>query len=161
MACFVVPVAEALVVTVAARVVKHSEKKMEQELKTVPGTENMHVAAVSVTEDEDASLQSGSAHNGHSRKGIPFSRKLDWLSWLLWGGSLLLLFEHIWHGEVVPWFPFFTAASNAADTAAMLHEMATVGVAMAALVTAVWGVMLLVTYLMGRKKTAPQSSAQN
>ena len=30
------------------------------------------------------------------------------------------------------------------DTATMLHEMATVGVAMSLLVTAVWGIMLLV-----------------
>ena len=40
---------------------------------------------------------------------IPFSRKLGWLSKLLWGGSALLAFEHVWHGEVVPYFPFLTA----------------------------------------------------
>lgn len=75
---------------------------------------------------------------------ISVSRKLSWLRNLLWGGVLLLAFEHLWHGELTPYFPFLTGASNAEDTATMLHEMATVGVAMSLLVTAVWGIMLLV-----------------
>ncbi len=62
---------------------------------------------------------------------------------MLWGGSALLAFEHIWHGEVTPWFPFLTAASNPADAMEMLFEMSTSGVAMAALVTAVWVGMVL------------------
>lgn len=41
---------------------------------------------------------------------IPFSRKLKWLSNLLWGGTGLLAFEHVWHGEIVPYFPFLTGA---------------------------------------------------
>ena len=64
---------------------------------------------------------------------------------MLWGGAVLLAFEHIWHGEVVPWPPFLTAMSDAADTAEMLHEMATAGVRMAAIVTVVWVGMLLVS----------------
>ena len=74
---------------------------------------------------------------------IPFSRKLKWLSRLLWGGSILLAFEHLWHGEVVPWFPFLTAMADPADAAIMFHEMATVGVCMAALITGVWIVMCI------------------
>ena len=79
------------------------------------------------------------------RKGPSFVRRLPWLTNLLLGGAVLLLFEHLWHGEVVPFFPFLTAAMNAADTAAMLQEMATVGVTMAVLVTAFWAVLVLVT----------------
>ena len=56
-----------------------------------------------------------------------------------------MAFEHVWHGEVVPWFPFLTAASNSVDAAEMLHEMSTVGVGMAVLVTAVWTGMLAVS----------------
>ncbi|MEM5770645.1 MAG: hypothetical protein AAGU32_20525, partial [Bacillota bacterium] len=74
---------------------------------------------------------------------VPFSRKLKWLTNMLWGGSVLLAFEHVWHGEVVPWFPFLTAASDSSDAAVMLHEMSTVGVSMALLVTAIWVCMLL------------------
>lgn len=69
---------------------------------------------------------------------IPFSHKLKWLNNMLWGGSALLAFEHIWHGEVTPWFPFLSVADSASETAEMLHEMSTAGVAMAVLVTGVW-----------------------
>ena len=64
---------------------------------------------------------------------------------MLWGGSVLLAFEHVWHGEVVPYFPFLTAAGDPADAAEMLHEMGTAGVCMAAIVTVVWIGMLLVS----------------
>ena len=86
---------------------------------------------------------------------ILFSEKLGWLNKLLWGGSALLAFEHIWHGEVTPFFPFLTAAADAADRAEMFREMATSGVAMALLVTAVWGCMCaVVSRMQKRKKTA-------
>ena len=74
---------------------------------------------------------------------IPVSRKPKWLKNMLWGGAALLAYEHVWHGEVVPWFPFLTAAADPADAAVMLHEMATVGVTMALLVTAAWGCIAL------------------
>ena len=74
---------------------------------------------------------------------IPFSEKLKWLNGMLWGGSGLLAFEHLWHGEITPFFPFLTAASDPADTAEMLHEIATSGSAMAILVTAVWAVVAI------------------
>lgn len=70
-----------------------------------------------------------------------FSGKLKWLNNMLWGGSALLAFEHLWHGEIVPWFPFLTNAVDPVNRAEMLHEMATTGVAMTLLVTAVWAVI--------------------
>ncbi len=91
-------------------------------------------------------------------KRLPFARKLKWLSNMLWGGSGLLAFEHVWHGEVVPWFPFLTAANNPADTAEMLTEMGSVGVAMAVLITAVWGGVVLVTGSMEKKALQSDSS---
>lgn len=78
----------------------------------------------------------------------PFLKKMNWLNTMLWGGSALLAFEHVWHGEVTPWFPFFT---NAANPAEMLFEMATSGVAMAALVTAVWVGLVAVTNALEKK----------
>ena len=113
MACFMVSATEALVTTVASKVVKKRE--------------------------------------GSPKGGIPFSRKLKWLTNMLWGGSALLAFEHIWHGEVVPWFPFLTAAANPDDRAEMLHEMATVGVSMALLVTFVWLCMLGASHLIEKR----------
>ncbi len=121
MACFLAGAAEAVVVTAAAAVVRKSEIKKEAErLKNAP----------------DAVIE--------EKAVIPWSRKLRWLSYLLWGGVILLAFEHLWHGEVVPWFPFLTAMGDPGDTADMLHEISTVGVAMCALVTAVWGIVCAV-----------------
>ncbi len=79
--------------------------------------------------------------------------KLNWLNTMLWGGVILLAIEHIWHGEVVPWPPFLTAMKNPADIAPMLHEMATVGTAMAVTVTLVWVLMVTVTTTVTRKIT--------
>ncbi len=84
------------------------------------------------------------------KKGIksethPFLYKMKWLNNMLWGGSALLAFEHVWHGEVTPWFPFLTNAVNPTDAAEMLREMATSGVAMAAFVTAVWAGLVVFT----------------
>lgn len=76
---------------------------------------------------------------------IKFSDKLGWLNGMLWGGSGLLAFEHIWHGEVVPFFPFLTSTSNPADVAKMFHEMAISGSAMAGLVTLAWAGLVLAT----------------
>jgi hypothetical protein len=119
MACFIVPAAEAIVTTVAAKAAKAKETEQDQH-------------------NLDAS-------SGEDEVRLPFVRKVKWLTNMLWGGSALLAFEHIWHGEVTPWFPFLTAASNPADTAEMLHEMATVGVSMAALITVVWVYMVAVS----------------
>ena len=52
--------------------------------------------------------------------------------------------HHIWHGEVVPFPPFLTAMYNAADTSAMLYEMATVGVGMCVMVTVCWAIVTVV-----------------
>ena len=118
MACFLVSTAEAIAVSAAKKVV---EKKEE-------------VATEEVVEVADP-------HH------TPMSVKLGWLAKMLWGGSFLLLIEHMWHGEVVPYFPFLTAMSSKADTIEMLKEMATVGVSMAVLVTAVWGIIVLAVHI--------------
>ncbi len=77
-------------------------------------------------------------HQTEGSAAADIAQKLKPLNSMLWGGSALLMFEHIWHGEVAPWFPFLTAMNSPDSTAAMLHEMGTVGVAMAIVVTAAW-----------------------
>lgn len=133
MACFIVPAAEAIVTTIAAKVI---EKK---ELSSAAQTGEETVVSAPKTS---------------------FARKLKWLRNLLWGGCALLAFEHVWHGEVVPWFPFLTAASDPADAAEMLREMATVGVCMALLVTAVWAVMVGVSAVIEKRAAQAQTNAQ-
>lgn len=109
MACFLVPVTEAVITTAAGKIIKNAEAKSE---------------------------------GSRSGSSVPFSRKIGWLNNMLWGGSALLAFEHVWHGEVTPWFPFLTAASDPSSLSEMLHEMATAGVGMSVIVTAVWLCML-------------------
>lgn len=70
---------------------------------------------------------------------------------MLWGGSALLAFEHLWHGEVVPFFPFLSAMESAEETASMLHEMGTVGAGMALMVTGVWIGMVAVSRVLEKK----------
>lgn len=135
MACFLVPVAEAVITTVTAKVIASKEKKLD-------------------------TVQIHSENGFETAEKIPFSKKLNWLSKLLWGGSALLCFEHVWHGEVVPFFPFLTAAADPAEASVMLHEMATVGTSMALLLTAVWAVMLLVTSNIQKRALQPQLAAK-
>ncbi|MEE0836067.1 MAG: hypothetical protein U0M08_06640 [Clostridia bacterium] len=137
MACFIVPAAEAVIATIAAKVIKKKEKEnqkisIESEIKEAVKTER-----------------------------IQFSRKLKWLTNLLWGGSVLLAFEHLWHGEIVPWFPFLTAAGDPESTAEMLREMATAGVSMALLITVVWGIMLLAVHSFERKESLKSVGEEN
>lgn len=87
---------------------------------------------------------------------VPFSKKVKWLTNMLWGGSALLAFEHLWHGEITPWMPFLTAAATPADAAEMLQEIATTGVSMAALITCVWAGMLVVSKVMEKKASAEE-----
>ena len=70
--------------------------------------------------------------------------RLKWLSAMLWGGTILLAIEHIWHGEVVPWPPFLTAMANPSEVGTMLSEMAIVGGAMSVTITLFW---LAIVYL--------------
>jgi hypothetical protein len=96
------------------------------------------------------------AGGGRAKKtGLSWSRRLGWLNKLLWGGTILLALEHIWHGEVVPWPPFLTAMRNPAEVAPMLNEMATIGVAMAVFVTIVWAIIVMVVEL--KAKAMPQA----
>ncbi|MDE5754041.1 MAG: hypothetical protein K2H89_05810 [Oscillospiraceae bacterium] len=107
MACFIVPVAEAIVTTIAEKTLKKHEGNTD-------------------TNDK-----------------IPFSQKLGILNGMLWGGSGLLAFEHLWHGEITPFFPFLTNATNPADFAEMMHEMSTVGVCMSLVVTFAWAFSMI------------------
>ena len=118
MACFLVSATVGIGVSVARHIVKHHEKKLELEGKT------------------QLPEKFGS--------DIKWSQKLAYLELTLFSGSFLLAIEHILHGEVVPFPPFLTAANNPADTAEMLTEMGTVGVAMLAILLVAWGIGVLI-----------------
>ena len=65
-------------------------------------------------------------------------RNLPALEKMLWGGSVMLIVDHIINGEVTWRYPFFTALEEAGGGAVMLREMLTVGVPMSLVLTAVW-----------------------
>ena len=123
MACFLVPASEAVVTTVAQKIIESKEKK-----DNVQGNESVNEIPK-----------------------VRFSEKLSWLNKMLWGGSALLAFEHVWHGEVIPTVPFLTAVQNG-EIAEMLAEMGTAGVGMAVLVTLVWGGMVAASGVIERRK---------
>lgn len=126
MACFVAPAVEAVVTTVVQKVVESKEKKAELAVNNSEGFVK-----------EDIQIK------GLEKAKIKLSRKLGWLNKMLWGGTALLIFEHVWHGEVVPYFPFFTSIQNG-DVAGMLGEIARNGITMAAVVTGVWAIVCAV-----------------
>lgn len=134
MACFLVLAAEAVVTTLAAKLLKSREKARNVEIRL-----------------PDGSVETATR--------VPFSTKLGWLNKLLWGGSALLAFEHVWHGEVVPFFPFLTAVRDG-ETSEMLAEMGSAGVMMAALVTVVWFGMLAVSAMVERRALANSKLAE-
>jgi len=70
----------------------------------------------------------------------PLKRHLPALEKMLWGGSLMLIVDHIISGELSWRFPFFTALDQVGGAYVMLREMLTVGVPMSLVLTAVWGV---------------------
>lgn len=132
MACFLIPAAEAVVTTIATKALSSHEKKAENAEKT----------------------------EGEMPAKMSFSAKLKWLDGMLWGGSALLAFEHIWHGEIIPVFPFLTNAADPASTAEMLREMGTAGVGMAALVTAVWGVMVGISRVIEKRSEKTEADVK-
>ncbi|MCR4806144.1 MAG: hypothetical protein K5857_00575 [Lachnospiraceae bacterium] len=125
---------------------------------TAPLVESVIVTAVTKAEEKKEMQHAGENTGKAGKVTIPLSRRLKWLTNMLYGGSALLAFEHVWHGEITPWFPFLTAMSNAEDAAEMFHEIATVGVSMAALITLTWvGICAAATSIVNRKDVAENS----
>lgn len=127
MGCFTVSLAAAIGVGVARHIVKHHEKKLEVEVK----------------EEKDYKF-------GDDFK---WSKKLGYLELAYFGGSFVLIGEHIIHGEVTLVPPFFTAINEGFEAVQeMMSEIATAGVAMWLLLTFVWAIgIFIVDYLNYRK----------
>ena len=99
MACFIVPLVQAVVTTVYRK---------------------RHAAEIAVP-------------------GAPaLKHRLPDLEKMLWGGTLMLIVDHVINGELTWRFPFFTALDQAGGGNVMLHEMLTVGVPMSLVLTAAW-----------------------
>ena len=106
MACFIVPLTQAIATTVYR---KHVEKKVQLEGEKCLSTFNNQL-----------------------------STHLKTLELMLWGGSLMLIVDHIISGEVTWMYPFFTALESEGGAMVMLREMLTVGLPMSVIVTLAW-----------------------
>jgi hypothetical protein len=133
MACFLAPLTEAVVISAVKAV-----------------SRRIVIGKLHIQHDEGISSRDGKVLKDNLLCD-EFGKKLNLLTTMLYGGSLLLAIEHVWHGEVVPWFPFLTAMKNPDDTKAMLHEIATTGVSMAILVTVVWTGMVMVLHMIEKR----------
>ena len=78
--------------------------------------------------------------NSHSA----LKRHIPALEKMLWGGSVMLIVDHVINSELTWRFPFFTALEQAGGGTVMLREMLTVGLPMSLVITAVWAVYALV-----------------
>lgn len=128
MACFTVPLAEAVVLTAVKKIA--FKRNADSVINEAEMTKNQKIAVL--------------------------KEKFRILEKMLYGGSFLLAVEHLYHGEISPVPPFLTAMKNPAEIPEMLREMTTVGVGMALLTTVVWaagiGILALVKNL--KKKSA-------
>ena len=64
---------------------------------------------------------------------------------MLWGGSVMLIVDHIINGELSWAFPFFTALNEVGGAGVFLHELLVVGLPMSLVLTSVWALWALWT----------------
>lgn len=82
---------------------------------------------------------------------IKMSVKISWLITMLWGGIFLLMIEHFWHGEIVPYPPFLSAIESG-ETQSMLNEILLVGGAIDIFVPMVWFIVCMFVEKMRAKR---------
>lgn len=81
------------------------------------------------------------------RKKVPAKYHFEWLNLMLWGGSIMLILDHIINGELTWRFPFFTRSFSV-----IWREILKVGVPMTALTILVWAAMVAISWQAENKK---------
>ena len=152
MACVAVPIVVGILVKTAEWILVQKERKEEARIKAIKGEvggkilingEKSYSFELKNENFPEGEKDSSLKHSGRG-VGLSLRKKLHLLSNFLFSGSILLVFEHFWHGEIVPFFPFLTGARSPEDTYTMLKEMSTVGVSMALLITGIWAIYCFV-----------------
>lgn len=152
MACVAVPIVEGILVKTAEWILVQKERKEEARIKAIKGEVD---GKILMNDEEGYSFELKNENFPEGEKnlslkhsgrevGLSLRKKLHLLSNFLFSGSILLVFEHFWHGEIVPFFPFLTGARSPEDTYTMLQEMSTVGVSIALLITVIWAIYCFV-----------------
>ena len=152
MACVAVPIVEGILVKTAEWILVQKERREEARIKANKGEvdgkiltngEKSYSFELKNENFPEGEKNLSLKHSGRE-VGLSLRKKLHLLSNFLFSGSILLVFEHFWHGEIVPFFPFLTGARTPEDSYTMLKEMSTVGVSMALLITGIWAVYCFV-----------------
>lgn len=118
MCCFVAPMAEAIITTIATIVLEHTEKSAAQ-----------------------AHAQETAMDNHR-----PMHKRLKSLASMLWLVTGILIIDHVMNGELMMVYPFFTAATSPDGISTMMQEIFTIGVAMSAFITLVWAIREVVKF---------------
>jgi len=95
------------------------------------------VQAVATTAYRKHIEKSGNAESSAWKSNIPTLEKF------LWGGTIVLLVDHIISGELSWRFPFLTALGYGDGVSVILKEMLTVGVPMSVVVTVIWAAYVM------------------
>ena len=99
MACFIVPMVQAIATTAYRRYIQKDSSRIEGSLL---------------------------------RHNIPALEKM------LWGGTVMLIVDHVLSGELTWAFPFFTALTQTGGVKVFFHEILAVGIPMSLALTSVW-----------------------
>lgn len=81
----------------------------------------------------------------YSPEAAILKHEIPALEKMLWGGTVMLIVDHIINGEIMFRFPFFTAFTQAGGTEIFLKELLTVGLPMSIVLTAAWALWALVS----------------
>ena len=81
----------------------------------------------------------------NSAEATLLKRNIPALEKMLWGGSVMLIVDHIINGELTWKYPFFTALTDAGGASVFLRELLAVGVPMSLAITAIWGIWALIS----------------
>jgi len=82
------------------------------------------------------------------RNKLPKKYHFEWLLFMLWGGSAMLIVDHIATGEVVAYFPFFTKSWSQ-----IWPEILSIGVPMTAVTIILWATMVWVSIGLEKRKS--------
>lgn len=82
------------------------------------------------------------------KKRVPAKYHFDWLILMYIGGTVMLLVDHVLSGEIVFYFPFFTAGQDE-----IIREILAVGIPMTFALLLFWLILVLVVNTLHKRST--------
>ena len=88
------------------------------------------------------------------KKKVSEKYHIEWLMFMLSGGVLVLLVDHIANGEIVPYYPFFTRGWSQ-----IWPEILKIGLPMTISIFTMWIIAVKASSIAARKKTIESTKA--